>query len=69
MFQMLEETSIFTGPDKVLRHENCQIDVLCANMNTDVSPYMLKFQTLLKKILALQWLLRFMVVYSSQKVK
>ena len=35
---MLEETSIFTFPGKM----SCQNDVLCGNMNTDVSPYILK---------------------------
>ena len=45
---MLEETSIFTLTDKVLLWQKCQNDVLCGNMNTDVSPYILKFKIFFK---------------------
>ena len=48
LFQMLEETSIFTLTDKVLFWQKCQNDVLCGNMNTDVSPYILKFKIFFK---------------------
>ena len=45
---MLEETSIYTLSDKVSLCQKCQNDVLCGNMNTDVSPYIFKFKLFFK---------------------
>ena len=41
---MLGETSIFTLSGKVPLWQKCQNDVMCGNMNMDVSPYILKFK-------------------------
>ena len=48
LFQMLEKTSIFTLPGKVLLWQKCQNDVLYGSMNMDISPYILKFKFLFK---------------------
>ena len=48
LFQMLGETSTFTLPGKVPLLQRCQDDVLGSNMNTDVSPYILKFKFFFK---------------------
>ena len=45
---MLEETSIFTFTGKVPLWQKCENDVLCGNMNADVSPYILKFKFFFK---------------------
>ena len=65
---MLEGTSIFNLPGKVPLWQKCQNYVFCGNMNADVSPYVLKFKFFFK-ILVPQWLLGFVLVYCSQKVK
>ena len=41
---MLGETSIFTLPCKVPLWQNCQNDVLCGNMNMDVSHYISRYK-------------------------
>ena len=46
---MLEDTSIFTLPGKVLLWQKCQNNILRGNMNADVSPYILKFKFFFKK--------------------
>ena len=63
-----QEASIFTLPGKVPLWQKCQNVVLCDNMNMNVSPYILEFSSS-SKILILQWLIGFMLVYCSQKVK
>ena len=45
---MLEKTSTFTLPGKVLLWQKCQNDVLYGSMNMDISPYILKFKFLFK---------------------
>ena len=66
LFQMLGETSILTLPGYVPRWQKSQNDVLCGNTNMDVSPY---WHLNFSKILVLQRLLGFMLVYCSQKLK
>ena len=48
--------------------QKCQNDVLCLNMNMDVSLTYWNLNSSSKE-LVLQWLLEFMLVYRSQKVK
>ena len=48
LFQMLEEASVFILPGKVPLWQKWQNDVLCGNMNVDVSPYILKFKFFFK---------------------
>ena len=48
MFQMLGQTSIVTLPGKVSLWQKCQNDVLCGNVNMDLSLYILKLQFFLK---------------------
>ena len=48
LFQMLGETSIFTLSGKVPLWLKCQNDVLCGNMNIDVSLYILKYKCFFK---------------------
>ena len=45
---MLEETSIFTLAGKVSLRRKRQNDVLCGNLNKNVSPYILKFKFFFK---------------------
>ena len=45
---MLGESSIFTLPGKVPLWRKCQNDVLCGNVNVDVSRYILKFKFFFK---------------------
>ena len=45
---MLEETSIFTLAGKVPLWRKRQNDVLCGNLNKNVSPYILKFKFFFK---------------------
>ena len=44
LFQMLGESFTLTLPGKVPLWQKCQNDILCGNMNIDVSPYILKFK-------------------------
>ena len=48
LFQMLVGTSICTLLGKVLLSQKCQNDVLCGNINMDVSPSILKFKFFFK---------------------
>ena len=50
LLQMLGETSIFTLSGKVPVWQKYQNDVLCGNMNMDVSPCTLKFNLFLKNV-------------------
>ena len=68
LFQMLAETFVFTLLGKVPLWQKCQNDVLCGNMNMNVSLIYWNL-TSSSKILVLQRRLGFMLVYCSQKVK
>ena len=48
LFWMFGETSIFSSRGKVPLWQKCQNDVLCGNMNMNVSPYILKFKFFFK---------------------
>ena len=65
LFQMLGESSLFTLP----LWQKYQNDVLCGSVNMDVSPLTYWNLNSFSKIIVLQWLLGFMLVYFSQKVK
>ena len=69
LFQILEETTTFTLPGKVPFWQKCQNDVLCGNMNADVSSYILKFR-LFFKVLVLKRLLvvKSEMIYLLKKV-
>ena len=68
LFQVLEETYIFILVDKVPLWQKCQNDVLCGNMNMDVSPTYWNLNSSLI-ILVLRWLLGFILLYCRQKLK
>ena len=67
-FPNVMRDSIFTLPGKVPLWQNCQNDVLCGNMNMDISPYILKFKFFYKNTCSTMtaW---FLLVYCTQIVK
>ena len=68
LFQMLEETSIFTLPGKMPLWQNVKM-MFCVAIWIWMSPLTCWNLISFWKILVLQWLLGFMLVHCSQKVK
>ena len=68
LFQMLWEIPYLHCQAKCHFDKKCQNDVLCGNMNMDISPYILKFKFFYKNTYSTMtaW---FLLVYCTQIVK